>query len=131
MNDLISQIERGYIEVEVYNSPQRPGKVFNREARDELIHLAKLGQQRDWIPVTDGMPPHESIVDIWYDENELGGSRIADVTYNAQENVFVCWNGEICGIEGQDEEGKVTHWRGTGGDKPLPALPEQAELKHE
>ena len=46
-NDLISGIERGEFEVEIYNSPQMPGKVFNKAAKDELIRLAKIGSKAE------------------------------------------------------------------------------------
>ncbi|WP_333594377.1 hypothetical protein [Anaerospora hongkongensis] len=34
-------------------------------ARAKLIHLAKLGQQRDWIPVTEGMPDKDGEFLVW------------------------------------------------------------------
>lgn len=62
MNDLISRIERGEFQlqkrmVSMVNAFRSSNPFWRNEEAEkveiELIRLAKLGQQRDWIPVTE------------------------------------------------------------------------------
>lgn len=110
MNDLIGQIERGESKITIttinpyHQDPYSCAMVRDRKAEEEILRLAKLGQQRDWIPVTPETMPED-------------GQRI-----------IVC--DTECGVGvGKYLKGMALHnkqyWM------PLPALPEQENDKHE
>lgn len=62
----------------------------------------------EWIKITDRLPDDEQVVDIWVDDWEFGGSRIADATWHYKEKIFDSEIGDIYELTG--ESFRATHW---------------------
>ncbi|MDF2499353.1 MAG: hypothetical protein K0Q77_67 [Anaerosporomusa subterranea] len=113
-NDLISQIEQGK-----YALVRSLADGLICEAWDEqekLLHLAKLGQQRDWIPVTpETMPePGEKVLIL-----HMGiVCEAINSLYEDHKSFYVELTDEIVPYE------KISLWMKR---PPIPALPEQGE----
>ncbi|TCL40006.1 hypothetical protein EV210_101206 [Anaerospora hongkongensis] len=103
MNDLISQIERGDLALCKYHEWDN-GDYYTKEpeANGEILRLAKLGQQRDWIPVTE--EPKQARLLLAYKYGVMEG------VYYQQQYLTKDFEHVVPG---------VTH------HMPLPALPEQ------
>ncbi len=114
MNDLISQIERWL------NSPNRGEylavSLFNGDLA-ELVRLAKLGQQRDWIPVTPETMP------------EVGKKVLARLKFFASETVrhyeLIHVKEDDCTWRTVDDGSEVAYEWNVTHYMIIPALPEQ------
>lgn len=119
MNDLISRIERGELTVTVGIDNVNVSHE-QKTAAKELLHLARLGQQRDWIPVTpETMPEH-------------GEKVLARLKFFASETVrhyeLIRVNEDDCTWRTVDDGSEVAYeWNVTHYMHIPPAPPEQRE----
>lgn len=117
-NDLISRIEREELTIAIglcsYN--MTPEQIKDR---DELIRLAKLGQQSPWIPVTPETMP-------------VPGTKVlARLKFFASETVrhyeLIRVNEDDCDWRTVDDGSEIAYeWNATHY-MVIPALPEQGE----
>lgn len=113
MNDLISRIERGEMVAAELVDGNLTKLVPDFNITAKLLHLAKLGQQRDWIPVTERLPYVGEWVLVAYGKiRTVGEARLAATGSWYQRSGYII---------PEDKKAKVTHWM------PLPAPPEQRE----
>lgn len=111
-NELIDRIERGEISVGAhYNGIQ--GQSLNlqikqsKEAVDELLRLAKIGQQMQWVSVAERLPEEGQTVDVLIKDLGRGYKLFRQTDYKFFGS-FPIW---------------VTHWM------EIPPLPELMEEK--
>ena len=90
---------------------------WDTEAQDELLKLAKIGQQMQWVSVDEKLPEDGQIVDVWIVSNGLFNQRLTDVVYSSTSLTFQI--DDICdvGIESHPTNSFITHWM------PLPKPP--------
>ncbi len=129
MNDLISQIERGDLALCKYHEWDN-GDYYTKEpeANGEILRLAKLGQQRDWIPVTERLP------EIDYSLPEYEWRVQANVVFRSGGKIKVGYAVYASNGYAKTEKGRAPRWEDQSGRHfgfeilywmPLPALPEQ------
>jgi len=120
VSDVIERIEKGEVKILAIQTPSgedilknigfdfiRVMKKHNKVDVDELIELAKLGQQTQWISVNDRLPEKCCSCFIWHISKKFGGACIS-AHYNSIKKTF-----------GYEERfgGNTTHWM------PIPAIP--------
>lgn len=116
MNDLISQIERGEktVSIGICSYNMTPEQIKDR---DKLIRLAKLGQQRDWMPVTPETMP------------EVGSKVLARLKFFASETVrhyeLIHVKEDDCTWRTVDDGSEVAYEWNVTHYMIIPALPEQ------
>ena len=104
--DVIERIERGEF-------------IVHEHDWDELVRLAKIGQQMQWVPVSERMPEKDVLVLLYLNDGEH--TKITTGKIYASDDARV--DGKFC--VGFDQvcpdflkREVVTHWM------PLPPLPE-------
>ena len=110
--NVIERIEKGVSKLTITKlSSDIPAYIRSREQEIELLELAKLGQQMQWVSVTERLPEHKQVVDIF-----LNGCRHIDVEFFIHNNEkFFYLSGAVVYYN------YVTHWM------PLPPNPKGAE----
>ncbi len=79
------------------------------EIKAELLRLAKIGQQMQWVACRDRLPEHGKPIDVWIVE-EGYGRRSIDAEYDADERLFNTDEGDYEADDGTEIDGIVTHW---------------------
>lgn len=97
--NVIERIKSGEIVVGMLDGWYEPLE-DNGVAKEELLRLAKLGAEMQWISVSERLPDKCCSCFIWHISDEFGGMCIA-AHYNSIKKTF-----------GHEERfgGKTTHW---------------------
>jgi len=94
---------------------------YSISAKDkaEILRLAKIGQQMQWVPVSERLPEDNQICDFMNKE----GDRIIDVRFKrATNSIYSVLTGRfLTGIN------HATYWRPSVNDKTLPGLPGESK----
>lgn len=111
--DVLERIEKGELSFDIFNT-----KTFQPSVKSEieLLKLAKLGQQMQWVSVADRLPDEGQSVDIWVAKGYGHPGRSADVIYREDDGER--WF-EIGDMTFDLEE--VSHWM------PLPPSPKEED----
>lgn len=117
--DVLERIESKELNIEVLTliCDGSYCQIDSEELTEELLQLAKLGKQMQWVSVKDRKPEHEEVVDIWVDDGDGFNYRVPDAEYNAETGMF---ESQYYLPEDSDTD-FVTHWM------PLPPSPKEAE----
>jgi len=112
MSDVVERINRGEFVGGVYEVVGDGGITPNFKATAELLRLAKLGQQMQWVNVNDLLPDKDDDVLVWVGTTSvracIGKTPYGRAWYLVDKNCYLnFWN--------------VTHWM------PLPPNPNEAE----
>ena len=109
---MIKDIESGKLEVQIVKRICKIDDVIGlvevrENALSELLRLAKIGEQMQWMPVSERLPERCCSCFIWHVDKEFGGMCIA-AYYNSIKKSF-----------GHEERfgGKTLYWM------PLPEPP--------
>lgn len=102
--NVIEQIEKGEIIIQAFGNEDGISKIVT----DELLRLAKLGQQVQWVSIGERKPQNGQVCDVWVVPN---GKRVTNIKYHG--NGFIGW--------AEHDRDKITHWM------PLPPAPKGAE----
>lgn len=120
--DVLERIEKGELIVAVWPFGNDFTTEESRKLREELLQLAELGQQTQWVSVVDDLPKKDSLVDILID----GTDRVVNVIYSDNQKKYL-WTDEYEEYHWRDIEAageKITHWMYT---PDLPPAPKEAE----
>lgn len=114
MVDVIDRLKKGTSKLTITKlSYNAPAYVRVREQEIELMELAKLGKQIQWVSVAERLPVVGQVVDVWKDNK-----RFIDMEVKSDSDGIYFDATIECHVFGIEE---VTHWM------PIPPAPKGAE----